>query len=503
MVSESISGVWTLYTNATSNVKGSRLRIVLITPSAETLRQAIRTVHLTNNEAEYEALIAGLELARGLDSEVIEIKCDLQLVVNQVYGIFDTKEEHMQQYVKKVQALLARFWEWSITHIPREDNTEVDALANLGSSTEIKEPESVTVVQLMNSVLDTDGYYEVNSTGLVWDWRNEIIDYLEHKKFPEDPKASWALRNTASRKDNYIENLSKDHCRVLGTSEANYVMKEVHEGICGNHSGADSLVLKFVRAGYYCPRMEQDAKAFVRKCDKFQHYAPLVHQPLEPLYSILSPWSFMKWGMDIVGPLPSAPRKVRNTKRDCVQKWATVYRCKSYKVPRRFENKEDHIFTLSSKCKRSSGIKEQGDYSKPQKKVEAAKGNWPEELPGVLWAYRTTAKSSKGETPFSLVYGAEPLIPVEVGEPTLRYFQADEESNNEAILINLELLEETRDLAHVRMATQNQRMKRSPMLEGPYRISAVTEKGSYELENQNGDKLLRNWNVAHLKRYYC
>lgn len=105
----------------------------------------------------------------------------------------------MQQYVVKVQALLARFPEWSITYIPREDNAEADALANLGSSKEIKGSESGTIVQLMNSVLDTDGYYEVNSTSLVWDWRNEIIDYLEHGKLPEDPKASRALRAKAAR----------------------------------------------------------------------------------------------------------------------------------------------------------------------------------------------------------------------------------------------------------------------------------------------------------------
>ncbi|XP_075091811.1 uncharacterized protein LOC142171974 [Nicotiana tabacum] len=95
-----------------------------------------------------------------------------------------------------------------------------------------------------------------------------------------------------------------------------------------------------------------------------------------------------------------------------------------------------------------------------KKWLEVAKGHWPEELPGVLWAYRTTVKSSTGETSFSLVYDAEALIPVEVGETTLRYFHVDGESNNEAMLINLELLEERRDLAHVRMAAQKQRMER-------------------------------------------
>ncbi|XP_070057415.1 uncharacterized protein [Nicotiana tomentosiformis] len=79
LVSGIISGVWTLFTDGASNVKGSDLGIVLITPSGKTLRQAIRSVPLTNNEAKYEALFARLELARGLGSVVIEIKCDSQL----------------------------------------------------------------------------------------------------------------------------------------------------------------------------------------------------------------------------------------------------------------------------------------------------------------------------------------------------------------------------------------------------------------------------------------
>ncbi|XP_070007830.1 uncharacterized protein [Nicotiana sylvestris] len=169
MVSKSTSGVWTLFMDGASNVKGLGLGVVLITPSGKTLRQAIKIVPLTNNEAKYEALIAGLELARGIDSKVIEIKCDSQLVVNQVYGIFEAKEECKQQYVVKVQSLLARFREYSITHVLREENAEADTLANRGSSTEMKGSNSGTVMQLMHLVLDTDGYYEVNGTNLVWD----------------------------------------------------------------------------------------------------------------------------------------------------------------------------------------------------------------------------------------------------------------------------------------------------------------------------------------------
>ncbi|XP_070026107.1 uncharacterized protein [Nicotiana sylvestris] len=144
-----------------------------------------------------------------------------------------------------------------------------------------------------------------------------------------------------------------------------------------------------------------------------------------------------------------------------------------------------------------------------KKHLEESKGNWPEMLPGVLWAYRTTAKTSTGETPFYLVYGAKALIPVKIGEPRTRFTQASEESNDEEMRIKLDLLEGKREAALIRMATQKQVMERyynrkvrlryfkigdfvlkkvfqstkvantgklSPTWEGPYRIHGIAGK---------------------------
>ena len=66
----------------------------------------------------------------------------------------------------------------------------------------------------------------------------------------------------------YKRGFSRPYLRCLGNEEADYVMKEVHEGICGNHLGSRSLVHKVVRAGYYWPTMQADAEAYVRTCDK-------------------------------------------------------------------------------------------------------------------------------------------------------------------------------------------------------------------------------------------
>jgi len=81
-------------------------------------------------------------------------------------------------------------------------------------------------------------------------------------------------------------------------------------------------------------------------------------------------------------------------------------------------------------------------------------------LPDVLWAYRSASKSSTGATPFSLVYGTETLIPVEVGEPSIRYRYAPKESNDQAMNMSLELLDERREAALVRLAAHKQRIER-------------------------------------------
>ncbi|XP_070014820.1 uncharacterized protein [Nicotiana sylvestris] len=95
-----------------------------------------------------------------------------------------------------------------------------------------------------------------------------------------------------------------------------------------------------------------------------------------------------------------------------------------------------------------------------KRRLDESKGNWPEVLLGVLWAYRTTAKTITGETPFSLVYGAEALIIVEIGEPSLRFTQATEESNDEEMRVNLDLLERRRESALIRMVAQKQVIER-------------------------------------------
>ncbi|GJS94837.1 reverse transcriptase domain-containing protein [Tanacetum coccineum] len=87
-------------------------------------------------------------------------------------------------------------------------------------------------------------------------------------------------------------------------------------------------------------------------------------------------------------------------------------------------------------------------------------GAWVEELPNVLWAHRTTPKTSNGETPFSLAYGTEAVIPAEIGIPTKRTIQRPDEENKEALRLNLNLLEERREIATIREARRKQQVEK-------------------------------------------
>ncbi|XP_070032734.1 uncharacterized protein [Nicotiana tomentosiformis] len=241
-------------------------------------------------------MIAGLELTKGLGAEVIEAKCDSLLVVNHVNGTFEVREERMQRYLDKLQVTLHRFKEWTLQHVPRDHNSEADALTNLGSSN--NELDSGAVVQLMRSVIE-EGHSEINFTSLTWDWRNKYIEYLKTENLPSDPKESRALRMKAAR-----FTLTEDGTLFRGMFNGPLA---ICMGPGDTESGAESLAQKVIRADYYWIDMEKDTKEFVRKCDEFQKHAPMIHQLKELLHSVLSPWPFMKWEMDIVCPLPLAP----------------------------------------------------------------------------------------------------------------------------------------------------------------------------------------------------
>ena len=91
-------------------------------------------------------------------------------------------------------------------------------------------------------------------------------------------------------------------------------------------------------------------------------------------------------------------------------------------------------------------------------RLEGVKGIWPEELPSILWAHRITARTPIGETPFRLTYGSEAVIPAEVGLTSYRVDNHDERKNDEAMRLQLDLVNKVREIAEQRLARYQDRM---------------------------------------------
>ena len=175
----------------------------------------------------------------------------------------------MKKYLEKMLLLVKKFKEANFVQIPREENVEADVLAKealaTGAMDEFDEIQYVPSIDLQ----------EVQQVEGTENWITPIISYLKEGKLPEGKDEAIKLRVRAARyllinEVLYKRGFSQPYLRCLALDEANYVLREVHEGACGNHSGARSLIHKVVRAGYYWPTVQADAKAYVKVCDQSQ-----------------------------------------------------------------------------------------------------------------------------------------------------------------------------------------------------------------------------------------
>ncbi|GKA82388.1 reverse transcriptase domain-containing protein [Tanacetum coccineum] len=274
---------------------------------------------------------------------------------------------------------------------------------------------------------------------------------------------------------------------------------EIHEGSCSMHAGTRSVVSKALRIGYYWSTMHKDARALIRACQECQVHKPVPRNTQEKLNPITSPWLFYKWGIDIAGPFPEGPGKAKFliVAMDYFTKWIEAkpvttitgnqvkkfvwgnivcrfglpgeiisdnrkqFRdnpfkdwCEKLCIQQHFASvKQPQTNELVERANRSLGEGIKARLGKDNK-------NWMEEVSHVLWAHRTMIKSSNGDTPFSLTYGTEAVIPAEIGMPTFRTTEVDTVTNDEALEINLELLEEKREQAAIREAKSKRKMEK-------------------------------------------
>ncbi|GJV72591.1 reverse transcriptase domain-containing protein [Tanacetum coccineum] len=315
---EALPDPWILFTDGSSCIDGSGAGLIITNPKGVEFTYALRfRFDATNNEVEYEALIAGLWIAEQMGVNNLQANVESRLMANQVNGIYIAKKPGMIKYLEKVKTLTNTFKEFSIKQVPRGENKKADALSKVASTS---------------------------------------FAHLSKQVLAEELKEK-----------------SIDEREVLA---ANYILREIHEGSCSMHAGPRFVVAKALRSG-------------------------------------------------------------------------------------------------------------------------------------------------NGETPFSLTYGTEVMIPVEIGMPTLRTAEVDMIKNNEALEINLDLLEERREQAAIQEAKSKAKMEKyyivmvhntsfspgdlvyrnneasrakdggklGPKWEGPYEVTKALGKGAYKLRGRDGNTL--------------
>ncbi|GJQ97693.1 reverse transcriptase domain-containing protein [Tanacetum coccineum] len=217
---------WRLYTDGASNNEGSRAGLILIAPNDVEYSYALRlNFSNSNNDVEYEALLAGLQIAKEMQVKDIHAFVDSKLVASQVEGSYEAKAE----------------------------NRKADALSKLAA------------VQ-----------FDHLSKEVLVDVLNECsVEAQEKGKLPEDPVdartlmeniGNYTMEDGVLYRKSYLVPLM----RCVGPLQANYIIKEVHMGSCEMHDGPRQVVAKAMNLGYYWPSMHRDVRELIRACDDFQ-----------------------------------------------------------------------------------------------------------------------------------------------------------------------------------------------------------------------------------------
>ncbi|KAI9174582.1 hypothetical protein LWI28_019545 [Acer negundo] len=343
-----------------------------------------------------------------------------------------------QELVDMTENVKDEKWTLSIDGSSNIKGSGLDALAGLGSTTS-NGTKSIPVVHLMSPTIQAGEVLTPVDHGK--SWMDPILAYLQADILLGDRSDSRKVKAKAVKfcimyGKLYKKSFTGPYLRCVTPREAYDFLKSLHHEECGNHSGARSLSNKGITAGYYWPTM----------CKLPEAQGGIVYMLMLTDY-------FTKW-VEI-----GAFRQVRNIEvRNFV--WRNII-CR-FSIPREIVTNNGSQFIsydFKNFCDKY-GIKL--SFSTPRypqangqtestnktilnslkKRLEAEKGQWAEKLPEILWSYRTTPRRSTCETPFSLVYGSEAVIPIETRLPTARSEDPNEEQNSSELSFELDHLDE-------------------------------------------------------------
>ncbi|XP_075504408.1 uncharacterized protein LOC142541838 [Primulina tabacum] len=497
MIQPSEEEVWKVSVDGASSLMGCGVGVLLVSPLGENVKLALRIdSRITNNEAEYEAVIAGIRAAREVGASRIILYSDSQLITQQIKGIYEAKDDKMLKYLRLIRAQAESFMDWSIEQVPREENSEADALAKMAAS--LSEVNTREVLHITRLVLSTE---EEASPMPEDSWMTPLIAYITNHELPEDKARAQKIKRQAPRfvllnKILYRRSFQEPLLKCLNEKEVDYVLREIHEGCCAEHLEGMSLTRKTMLAGFWWPTLKQDSAHLVQICEGCQHHSNFSYSPATLMKPIWASCTFDQWGMDIVGPFPvaRAQKKFLLVAVDYFSKWVEAEPLA--KITEQEEMKITQSFT---------------SVAYPQANGQTEVVN------------RVIVQALKARLQVFLV---------EIGQTSSRV-ESYPEDNDQSRAMELDLIEEKRNMAFIRMEAYRNRVMKSynkkvrirnfqvgdlvmkkvnpagevgkleARWERPYKITRKVNSGSFYLEDAQGRPLKRPWNVFNLKKYYA
>uniref|UniRef100_A0A2N9HF55 Uncharacterized protein n=1 Tax=Fagus sylvatica TaxID=28930 RepID=A0A2N9HF55_FAGSY len=530
---------WKLYFDGAANAIGSGIGAVLVSPKGQQTPIAVKLgFDYTNNMTEYEACIVGLQAALEFDAHELEVFGDSLLIVSQTNGEWQARDPKLIPYQQYISQLVPKFKYVTFTYTPRAHNHFADALATLASLIKLIEGDDVRPLQIetrdipaycvcmeecMNVEAEVDNkpwYYDIKR--LVQD-REYLPQVTENERKYIRRMAFQFLSREILYKRTHDALL-----RCVDAEEANRLIQEMHAGLMGAHANGPFLARKIMRASYYWLTMERDCIRNASNEHEFilmaiDYFTKWVEACSFKNVTQVAITRFVKnniicrYGMPEMLITDNASN-LNNRMMDQL--------CQQFKI-------QHHNFA-PYRLKMNGAVEVANkNVKKILSKMTKTYKDWHKHLSYALCAYRT----SVGATPYSLVYGMEAVLPIEVEIPSLRILsqtQLDEAEWAQACYEQLNFIDEKRlaALCHGQLyqrrikraynkkarsrtfqpgdlvlkkkntALSDSRGKFAPSYEGPYVVKKAFSEGAIILADMDGEEFRSPINSDSVIKYH-
>ncbi|WJX61278.1 hypothetical protein P8452_46387 [Trifolium repens] len=389
-------------------------------------------------------------------------------------------------------SLLKRFDQVIFEHVPRIENQEANDLAQIASGYKISSEKLEELIEIKDKlIVDQPPSMELSMLKLVGadvpqdngqdttynsdekseifaidnlsdnDWRKQLVEYLQDPNGTTNRKIKYRALSYVIIGNELMKKTPEGVLlKCLSETEAYLAISDVHSGACGSHQAGHKMKWLLFRQGVYWPTILKDCIEFAKGCQECQRHSGIQHVPASELHSIVKPWPFRGWALDLIGEIkPSSSKNQRyilvgidyftkwieaiplpNVDQEAVISFIQSHIIYRFGIPESITTDQGSVFTGRKMVEfaQQTGFKlltSTPYYAQANGQVEAANKiiiglikkhiaqkprNWNKTLDQVLWACRNSPKESTNTTPFRLTYGHDAVLPVEIHLQSVR-----------------------------------------------------------------------------------